>query len=62
MDDIKILEENIHWPELLEKEKMPHIDGVLAICDVTDRNSVRDMPRLLGKCPVLLINVYNVCI
>ena len=61
MDDIKVLADQIHWPESLEEEKMPRVDGVLAICDVTDRNSVRDMPRLLGKCSVLLINVCSVC-
>ena len=59
IDEVKIRDEHIHWPDLLEEEKMPRIDGVLAICDVTDGNSVRHMPRLLRKCPVLLINVCN---
>ena len=39
----------LRWPEKLEDQMMPHVDGVLAIYDVMDQNSIAPLPQMLSE-------------
>ncbi len=50
IDDITITDSsNITWPTLFDEEKLPHIDGVLILYDVTNGDSVIEIPDILGE-------------
>jgi hypothetical protein len=49
MDEVEVVGDQIKWPGELEDIEMPHIDGVLMVCDATDRMSVKHIPKFLGK-------------
>ena len=47
-DDITINEtKKITWPKLLEEQKPLHIDGILILYDVTNGESVVEIPDIL---------------
>ena len=46
---LEVVAEQICWPDILEQEAVPRIDGVLALYDVTERQSIRKIPKLLGE-------------
>ncbi|MCJ1246294.1 hypothetical protein MMC30_003500 [Trapelia coarctata] len=48
MEEIEVVGDQIYWPDMLEDVEMPQIDGVLVVCDVTERRSVKDIPKLLA--------------
>ena len=50
-DHIEVAEnQEVRWPKCIEPEReMPRIDGVLAVCDITDQSSVACIPDLLSE-------------
>jgi len=51
MEEIEVVGDQIYWPDMLEDVEMPQVDGILVVCDVTERRSVKDIPKLLGELP-----------
>ena len=49
VDDTEISADRIKWPEVLDGAEFPRIDGVLALYDVTNRESLRHVPELLSE-------------
>jgi len=49
MEEIEVVGDQIYWPDTLEDVEMPQVDGILVVCDVTERRSVKDIPKLLGE-------------
>jgi hypothetical protein len=50
IDEIRINENRtITWPRVIEDEKVPAIDGVLILYDVTNEESVTEVPDVLCK-------------
>lgn len=48
MDEITInASTNITWPKLIEERKISSLDGVLILYDVTDEESVIEVPDVL---------------
>jgi hypothetical protein len=43
-------DKRITWPKRLDGEILPPIDGVLALYDVLNGDSIIKLPELLGKC------------
>ena len=40
----------IQWPKQIGGHMVPRMDGALILYDVTDKESVRDLPPTLGLC------------
>lgn len=53
MEEVEVVGDQIYWPDMLEDAEMPQVDGVLVVCDVTERRSVKDIPKLLGEFAML---------
>ncbi|MCJ1403974.1 hypothetical protein MMC11_007198 [Xylographa trunciseda] len=51
INTLEVLADQIRWPDLLDQEVVPRIDGVLALYDVTERQSIRNIPKLLVTTP-----------
>jgi GTPase SAR1 family protein len=50
IDDVEIDDDDtVSWPDSVADRMMPHIDGVLTLYDVADRQSMKDVPETLGK-------------
>jgi hypothetical protein len=50
IDDITIADTGrIAWPQQIGNEKLPAVDGVLVLYDVTDGESVAEIPDILCK-------------
>lgn len=50
VDDITIDDSRrITWPKLISIPKQPSIDGVLMLYDVTDEESINEIPDILCK-------------
>ena len=50
IDDVEIDDDDtVSWPDSVADRMMPHIDGVLTLYDVADRQSIEDVPETLGK-------------
>ena len=50
VDDITIDESRrVVWPKLVDIPKQPSLDGVLILYDVTDEESVNEIPDILCK-------------
>ncbi|MCJ1433150.1 hypothetical protein MMC27_002509 [Xylographa pallens] len=49
INTLEVVADRICWPEVLGQEVVPRIDGVLALYDVTERQSIRNIPKLLGE-------------
>ncbi|MCJ1381805.1 hypothetical protein MMC17_004916 [Xylographa soralifera] len=47
INTLEVVADRICWPEILGQEVVPRIDGVLALYDVTERQSIRKIPKLL---------------
>ena len=56
---LEVVAERICWPETLEQEVVPRIDGVLALYDVTERQSIRKISKLLGKLDAIVAMVLR---
>ena len=55
VDDITINDSRrITWPKLIEIPKQPSVDGVLMLYDVTDEESINEIPDILCKSGSLL--------
>jgi GTPase SAR1 family protein len=39
----------IKWPKQVGGNMMPHVDGVLILYDVTNRDSINELPQTLSK-------------
>ena len=54
LDDVVVTESNrIKWPKSLKGYDLPPIDGVLALYDVTNQESITEIPDLLRWSPSL---------
>lgn len=42
-------EQKVVWPDKLGEHNVPNIDGVLALYDVMDQDSITPMPNLLSE-------------
>lgn len=49
IDDVEIDDDTVSWPDSVGDKMMPHIDGVLTLYDVADRESIGDVFETLGK-------------
>lgn len=50
LEDVEVTaDQKVLWPEKVGEQKMPDIDGVLALYDVMDQSSVAPMPKLLSE-------------
>ena len=49
VDETEISANRIQWPEVLDGTDLPRVDGVLALYDVTNRESLRYIPKLLSE-------------
>lgn len=50
IEDVEVTaDQKVHWPERVENQSMPEIDGVLALYDVMDQSSIHPMPNLLSE-------------
>src|SRR5271167_3897952 len=53
LDAIVITESNrINWPKSLKGVEVPPVDGVLALYDVTNQQSINGIPDLLRWSPI----------
>ena len=51
-DDVKVTaDQGVCWPEKIGDQNMPEIDGVLALYDVMNQDSISQIPGLLGESP-----------
>lgn len=49
-DDVEIEGDNaITWPSTIESRRIPKIDGVLTLYDVSDRTSFKDVPEIISE-------------
>ena len=56
LDAIVITESNrINWPKSLKGIEVPPVDGVLALYDVTNQQSISGIPDLLRWSPSLFL-------
>jgi len=50
LEDIQVtIAQSVRWPERVGDQKMPDVDGVLALYDVMDPSSIIRMPSLLSE-------------
>lgn len=50
LEDVGIVDDaRIAWPEEIDHERTPSIDGVLALVDISDEESIEDVPDVLSK-------------
>ena len=66
LKDIEVTaDQSLHWPKNLGDQVTPEIDGVLALYDVMNQDSVSQIPDVLSECllvntlPLLLWNVWK---
>jgi len=52
--EVVLDEAKIKWPKYLQDLEVPSIDGVLALCDVTDLESLTDTKELLRTCLLVI--------
>ena len=53
LDDIDFIDhDHIKWPRSLDGLDVPHIDGVLALYDVTNQESFEQIPEILRGFPL----------
>lgn len=54
----------IQWPKQINGEIVPRVDAALVLYDVMSRNSIRELPRVVGMCRSLFpkISVQPQCI
>lgn len=53
LDDIDYSGRQISWPKYINSQLVPPIDGVLCLYDVTNQESIAEIPELLGKWKML---------
>jgi hypothetical protein len=39
----------VSWPKHVDSNLLPHIDGVLCLYDITNQESIAEIPALLGE-------------
>lgn len=49
MDDVVAPGKQIQWPKQINGQPVPRIDGALVLYDVTDRDSIRELPTALSE-------------
>lgn len=50
IDDVDIDEDGtFNWPETIGDKRMPRVDGALTLWDVTDKDSLEDIPEMLSR-------------
>lgn len=42
-------DETVIWPETIDDKMMPRVDGALLLYDITDKNSLENVPETLSK-------------
>lgn len=51
LDEVGIVDDSrIAWPDEIGEAPMPTVDGVLALFDISDSDSIVDVPEVLSKC------------
>lgn len=54
IEDVEIKEDNaITWPSTVDGARIPRVDGVLTLYDISDKASFEDVPETLSKIPLL---------
>ena len=51
--------QNLVWPQILGKEDMPNVDGVLALFDVRNRSSIQSIPAILSESSSIALGVSS---
>ena len=49
LNDIDYTARQIKWPKYINSQLVPPIDGVLCLYDITDQESIAEIPELLRK-------------
>lgn len=49
LEDIDYSARQIKWPKYINSESVPPVDGVLCLYDITDQESIAEIPELLRK-------------
>lgn len=51
MDDVDIDDDDkVSWPDTIEHNVMPSVDGALTLYDVNDKDSLEHVPEMLSEC------------
>jgi GTPase SAR1 family protein len=53
LQDVDVAENAILWPHWVQQAGVSHVDGVLALYDVTERDTLSGIPGLLSMSPVI---------
>lgn len=49
IEDVSVPGQPLQWPKQVSGQPVPHIDGTLVLYDVTNKDSIRDLPPALGE-------------
>lgn len=49
LNDVKVGDDSISWPDMVQEAGLSRIDGVLALYDVSERETLSGIPDLLSK-------------
>ena len=47
LEDVIVPGQQIKWPKQIDGRPVPHIDGALVLYDVTNKDSIRELPSTL---------------
>lgn len=49
IDDLVVPGKQIQWPKQIDGQPVPNIDGALVLYDVTNKDSIRELPPALSE-------------
>lgn len=49
IDDLVVPGKQVQWPKQIDGQPVPHIDGALVLYDVTNKDSIRELPPALSE-------------
>jgi GTPase SAR1 family protein len=59
LDDIDYSARQIKWPKYINSQLVPAIDGVLCLYDITDQETIAEIPEVLRKSPFHILALYR---
>lgn len=57
LDEVIVTDHSISWPDSVREAGLSRVDGVLALYDVTERDTLSGIPNLLSESPMAAICV-----
>lgn len=60
IDDLVVPGKQVQWPKQIDGQPVPHIDGALVLYDVTNKDSIRELPPALtalssANIPIIIV-------